>query len=822
MSTKQLHTLSNRTRVSLPRPLVNLSLAFICGVVYAKYFPISIPVVLVLFLLSMTAWFAWGKKNDRSNKNTPLIILLFLASLLGAVRMESQQVYWHNTADEMQQAARMGPQIISGTIVDIHSNAEGGGSVLIDEVSAEKWKRATILPGKIEVRAPQSVLKSFNLGNQIACEAQIIPIRGPSIPTSFDFQEFNAAKNIFGRIYLNTNASIQMKEGHQVPSSILIRGIAFQCVDKIRNYLESNHQTPDKITSLIASICFGIRGDMPTALRNQLQESGLAHITSISGLHVTMILLLLFKGLKAAGLKRKQSAWLTIAASVFYLCLVGFRVPAIRSVLMAFIVMGKHMIQRKADPLNSMGLAALVLLLLNPSEIFLASFQLSFIATLILLLTIPYDKWLQKKICNKPLLWLIRGTAGSIIVVIALAPFTIYYFHMLSWGSIFGNLIAVPIVILLLPLTYVWSIFLFTPLQPINDGLGYIVASLSETLSYVTYTFAHPIFWKIIPVWNIYTASTLLLFLLLVSKPRNLWFSSPLKIYSYQLALVVLIIYGAGTWIATSYQPLRIDFLALGQADCIFIQTPDGKTMLIDGGSPAYKKRDNRFSRLEDYLLTQGVSRIDVVVLSHPQTDHIGDLANIARNFEIGLFLEGVKDNTSSSYNELTTVLQSKNITPTQVKKGDSFQLGIQTTCWILHPQTTENEFSGDINEQSVVIMMESLGKRFLFTGDIGKSTENKLITLFDHWDTGVLKVPHHGSRYSTTEQFLHEIQPETAIIQVGRNTYGHPHEDTRNRLYDVNAHVLRNDYDGTIRLQTFGNGYKIYTTQSKRHFIYE
>lgn len=821
MNTKQRHIIPKRTRDSLPRPLVKLSLAFIGGVIYARYFPISMPVILVLFLLLLMAWFAWGKEKRFYSNNTPTILLIIFAALLGTVRMETQHNTWQTAADEIVQAARLGPQIISGTITEMHRNAEGGGYVVINHVSAEKWLRSTVLPGKIQVRAPQKVLNTFQLGNQITCEAQIIPIRGPSIPSTFNIQEFNASKRIFGKVYLSASNPVQVQSDSSFQTSIFIRGLAYECMKRIRAELKQ-FPNADENTALIASICFGIRSNMPVSLKNQLQESGLAHITSISGLHVSMILLLLFKGLKTAGLKRKHSAWFTLAVSVCYLCLVGFRVPAIRSVLMAFVFLGKYILQRRADPLNSLGLAALIILLLNPGELFLASFQLSFMATLTLLLLSPYDEWLQRKVYSKPLLWLIRGIVGSIIVVLALAPFTVYYFHMMSWGSILGNLIAVPIVTLLLPITYVWSLLLLIPLQIIHDVFGYVTASLCETLLHVTGIFSNPIFWSVVTGWNIYRASLLVLSLLLIVQPRIRWVSSPIKIHSYQLAMLLWIGYICSSWIASSHQPLRMDFLSLGQGDCIFIQTPDGKTMLIDGGSPAYKKDQHRFSRLEDYLLSEGIHRIDVMVLTHPQADHIGDLANIANQFDTGLFLEGAQDHTSTAYNKLNAVLQTNNTPTKRVKKGDSFQLGKHTACWILSPSAITDTFTGDINEQSVVILMESMGKRFLFTGDIGTKTENNLCQLFENWKIDILKVPHHGSRYSSGTNFLQETLPKTAVIQVGRNTYGHPHDDTRFRLYDINAHILRNDYDGTVRLQTFGNGYRIYTTQSKRLFIYD
>lgn len=824
MTAKQRHISPDQKNQSLPRPMVNLSLAFITGVIYSKYFPVSYPYVLVVFLLIVMAWFAWVKEYSATSKsNTYWVLLLLLTGLVGAVRMESQLLTWRSAADEMEQAARMGVQNIQGTVIDIQSSNGGNGYAVLGNISAEKWLRSKLLPGKLRLHAPDSVIHTLQLNQNISFDAQIIPVRGPSLPGSFDYQEFLALQDIFAKAYISTSIPIQIDDTQSYRSPLWIRGLAIECVERIQQTLQNAQPNAETITSLIASICFGVRGNMPAALNNQLQESGLAHITSISGLHVTMVLVLIFWGLNTCLVKRHTAAWITIAVSVLYLCLVGFRVPAIRAVLMAFVALGKHIVQRKADPLNSLGLAALIVLMMNPSELFMASFQLSFMATLTLLLLIPYDEWLQRKIQSAPVLWLVRALVSSVAVVIGLSPFTVYYFNMISWGSILGNLAAVPLVTLLLPLTYLWTVLLFSPLKWMSNILGYTVSSLCEGLAAVTAFFSHPLFWFVVPGWSVYYATILILCLLFIIKPRVVFFEYRfIKLYSYQVLMLLLMVYGIGVVAAKSYQPLRVDFLALGQGDCIFIQTPDGKTTLIDGGSPQYKKSNYRFSRLQDFLLSEAVQRIDVMVLSHPQADHIGDFANIARNFEVGLFVEGAEDHTSNAYVELVNVLDAKQIPRQKVKYGDSFLLDDDTACWVLNPLQNTDDFTGDINEQSVVLLMDSIGKRFLFTGDIGISTENKLCRMLEDWDIDVLKAPHHGSRYSSGENLLMETLPETAVIQVGRNNYGHPHPDARQRMYAVNAHVLRNDYDGTVRYQSFGDGYWINTSQSNMLFVHE
>ncbi len=813
----QLHTQPVSNPPALPRPMVNIALAFMAGIIYAKFFPVSLPSVLVIILLLIMAWFAWVKGANITKSNTHSAILFLLIGILGAGRMELQILAWKSASETVETIAAQGESILTGTVIGKKRYDHKNGYLVLNQVTAKTSQRTYSLPGKLECFAPSPVVENITLGDGIRFTGHLSPVRGPSIPSAFNEQEYLQSKNIHASVYLNKRSPVHLVETNTAPS-IWGRGLAWESIKRIQNFVDASDEQ-QKIISLLASICFGIRGEMPIELKNRLQESGLAHITSISGLHVTFILYLLFWGCRTLRLKRNHAAFLTLFLSIFYLCLVGFRIPSIRAVLMAWVLLGQHIVQRKSDPMNSLGLAAFILLLISPNELFLASFQLSFMAVLILLLIAPYDQWLQTKISFQPLLWSIRGFASSLAVVIGLAPFTIHYFHLLSWGAVFGNVAAIPVLSLLLPLTYMWSISLFLPLQSIQEILEYVVIALSDALIAVIGFFSHPAFWFVLPSWSLYFSTIFLLVLLLILHPRRVLFQfGSVPIYRYQTALLLLAVFLFGSIAAKPYQPLRIDFLALGQGDCIFVHTPSGKTMLVDGGSPHYKKRKYRFSRLQEYLLSEGINRIDVMVLSHPQADHIGDFTNIAANFDIGLFLEGVEDSDSVSYKELRGVLKEKQINSIKVNWGDSFRLDSKTLCWILHPQTNATT-QKDINEQSVVMIVESFGKRILLTGDIGFSTEKMLRSQLNNWDIDIMKVPHHGSRYSSSQLFLQETLPEFAIIQTGSNTYGHPHAESIKRLEKIKANVLRNDRDGTVRLTIFPQRYKVLTTRTNRIF---
>lgn len=237
---------------------------------------------------------------------------------------------------------------------------------------------------------------------------------------------------------------------------------------------------------------------------------------------------------------------------------------------------------------------------------------------------------------------------------------------------------------------------------------------------------------------------------------------------------------------------LRLYFFDVGQGDSQLISLPEGGKILIDSGP-------GKEASFQLAKALQPIDRyVDLVVLTHAEKDHLGGLKDILSRHRIGVFLWNGDNAESDIWLELKNTLAKENIPAVQIGTGDRIIQG-ESTVYIVSPDKTFLD-SPDKNERSLVILLASEGIKALFTGDIGMETERTLLDKYD-LDADILKVAHHGSRFSTSAEFLDEVSPAVAVIEVGENTYGHPHPATLQRLAMAGVSPYRTDTHGTVSL---------------------
>ncbi len=246
---------------------------------------------------------------------------------------------------------------------------------------------------------------------------------------------------------------------------------------------------------------------------------------------------------------------------------------------------------------------------------------------------------------------------------------------------------------------------------------------------------------------------------------------------------------------AASSDYLRVHFIDVGQADCALIQCGD-EFMLIDGGNPSDS------SRVVSYLLSQGVEELKMVVGTHPHSDHIGGLAGVLAVFPTEMVLSPTTTYGSKAFDKFMYYIDQQGLEVTIPSPGDTYTLG-SATVTVLGPVKTSYE---DVNNTSIVLMIQLGNSRFLFTGDMEAQAERDLLDSGADVKADVLKVGHHGSHSSTTYRFLREVAPTYGVISVGKdNSYGHPHEEPLSRLRDADVTVYRTDLMGNIVAFTDG-----------------
>ena len=244
-----------------------------------------------------------------------------------------------------------------------------------------------------------------------------------------------------------------------------------------------------------------------------------------------------------------------------------------------------------------------------------------------------------------------------------------------------------------------------------------------------------------------------------------------------------------------------IHVIDVGQADSILITTPSNKNMLIDGGD------EDSAKIIKSYLKNKKVKNLDVVIATHPDSDHIGSLDYIIDNFDVEKIYMPNQTTDSECYINLIDSCNKKNLKVNYLSKDDYFNLDDSTNIYVLSPSyITDNN-----NSNSIVLNISYKNNNFLFTGDCEKSNEMDMINSYDLEDIDFLKVAHHGSYTASSLTFLEEITPDIAVISCGyKNSYGHPHKSTLDNLESVDAKIFRTDQNGSM--QFYSDGEKIYS----------
>jgi len=245
---------------------------------------------------------------------------------------------------------------------------------------------------------------------------------------------------------------------------------------------------------------------------------------------------------------------------------------------------------------------------------------------------------------------------------------------------------------------------------------------------------------------------------------------------------------------------IEVHFLDVGQADSILIKTPDGKSMLIDAGNNADGQA------VVSYIKSQDISKIDILVGSHPHEDHIGGMDNVINSFDIGQIYMPRISHTTQTYEDVLTAIKNKGLKVTAPTAGTSFNIG-EAKCTILAPTSEKYD---DINNYSIVIRLQYGNTSFLFAGDAEEISEREMINKGFDLSADVLKIGHHGSSSSTSPDFLKKVSPKYAVISVGpENDYGHPSAEVMNRLKNANIPVYRTDESGIVICTSDGESIK-------------
>jgi len=442
--------------------------------------------------------------------------------------------------------------------------------------------------------------------------------------------------------------------------------------------------------------------------------------------------------------------------------------------------------------------------------------------------------------------YLFEGIIISLTVQIWLLPFLIIYFHRVSAASVLLNL-WVGFFIALESFAAVFAAFL----AQISDILAFPFIKLTEILNWILLlmpkffvendwaSFRVPVYsGQIKSVYLIYFAPVLILTIALnIWKPFSI--SSKFKVQGSKLLLcsssLLLFIFTAFIIFHPFSAPLpdrklRVDFLDVGQGDSALVTFPNGETLLIDGGGKrnfgaAYIEKEEAEPELFEpdaqsvgesvvsaFLWEKGYSQIDYILATHADADHIQGLVDVSKNFRVRAAFFGRTPLNDENFLELYEVLQKRKVEIVKLKRGDVLDFD-KVKIEILFPDADESPQAVSDNNHSLVLRFLFGSKRFLFTGDIEKETENKLVANPLFLQADIIKVAHHGSRTSSSQSFINAVKADYAIIPVGRQSpFGHPHSEVVKRWENSGVKILKTGERGTISVSTDGKNLEIQT----------
>ncbi len=803
-------------------PFLPITLALIAGILIGGYIPATISFISLGVALALLLFLF--RRHKKISKLLALVFLLALGASLIHFRLYPTLAPHH--ISKIPEGKEV---VLTGTIYRPPQSKEGKVAIYLLAEGIYEGDKCTPSTGKmrITIRNPASKLR---YGYRVRLKAKIYRPRNFLNPGSFDYKMYLRRKGVLVTGYVRSGDQVQILSNEG--GNPLLR-LFDHWREGIEKFLDENTLPPGR--ALLKALLIGERGEIPNEVREAFIGAGAVHILAISGLHLGIIVTLIF--FSARGLLKlserlllrydikKVAALATFPPLLSYILITGFPISTIRAGIMASSFLIAILLGRYRNPLNTLAFAAFLILLISPTSIWDPSFQLSFSSVLgIILLTSPIYRLLYPQ---DPLTLLTRqkgrrlkrgivlSLIASFAAIVVTSPVVALHFHRISTMGLASNAIIIPVVGLgILPLG-----LLCLPFIPIFPQLGALLVKLAAELScggikamefissvpFASCYLPNPTAWEMVLIYS-FIASLL-------------WLKRPSYRRAGLIFILFLMLFDLSYWGLKGYmeKELRVTFLDVGQGDCSLIEFPRGKKMLIDGGG-LYGDFDVGEKVVAPFLWERRILGVDYLVLTHPQPDHYKGLIFIAQHFRVREFWHNGMVSPTTTYRQLLQVIKEKGIRMVRVGEGFSRSIG---GVWVevLHPpdgwMPGGPRKRGWVNNNSVVLKISFGEHDMLFTGDIEKEAEAWLLKASKGLRAQLIKVPHHGSRTSSTYYFVKEVSPLYAVIALGfRNHFHFPSQRVVRRYNALGCRVLRTDLHGAINVTSNGKRLEVRTYQ--------
>jgi competence protein ComEC len=820
-------------------PLVLPAVAIILGIFLQNIIKLPILFWLVLVILSAAAASIYiASKRTKSNLYIIVCLAFFCSISLGAIRLNS---YRYLPANDVSNLVGKEPTLatIRGTIITEPYVSDNNDWVfsrfkITDPVSSFYLKMTEAegktgwfdISGIVRVQVDEPVM-DLKAGDNVQIYCWLEKIQPLTNPGEFDFRKKLANDNIFISASVKTRDGIELLRNQGKSTSF----------SNITNYLqkaargilaEGLLEEESNSKALIAALVLGDRTKIDHQTNIAFRKTGLLHFLSLSGLNFVMMIAFVWQVCTLTGLGKKRQAIICIAVSVLFVLAVPPNPPVLRAAVISLVFCASFLFRREPNPFNSLALAAIILLLFKPLDIYNASWQLSFSTTLGILLffrriqlflyektsallkLIPEEGKLSLLINEKLLLTILGLFSAGLAAWLGGAGIMLYHFFYISPLTAIWTVIASPFVFLIM-ITGLLKIVISFFLPSVAAILGIVVTGLSYLLIWLVKIFAKVSFSEIL-VGQVSGELIIFYYCVLIFVAFCLFRRQPLrKVISLALILILAVSIISIKFQRTYYSNLILSCLDVGHGQAILVQLPQNKNLLFDAGS--LHKSDVGRRIIIPFLRSQGISKIDAIIISHNDIDHINAIPEVVSDVKTkSIFANDdflIDNENTGSPRFLYEYLKNLGF---NVQNFDKLQINSAAGIKILWPpkDALDNNQLSD-NDRSAVILINFAGIKILFCSDIEKFAQQKILTNYPGLKADIVTVPHHGSTTNTDPNFIEKLSPKFLICSSGPTQYENQKEIEKTGIRLFTAR------DGAIQLVISKSGKITYDTFLKQ-----
>ena len=831
---------------NLKRPIVVIVIGYIIGIIWGLYFKLSIVLLYILIAILfyrknqrnsiMSFLIIFLKKCFKSQRNTSfqffsihryvryikliftkqVICFMAISSIISNTILIFQEKRYENLYPEENIS-------VEGIVVSNQEEREYKNRYKLNVLTVNSSDKYQSTQMYIEVEKDIS----FQYGDKVMLQGEFRKGSEQRNTGGFDYQLYLKSIHIYGTLKVENYKKISSDNANWFEKSM--NDIKLAITRNIENLLEDQEQ------QIVKGFILGDTTALDEELKEKFQIANISHVLAVSGMHIVYIVIgieIVFK----KWLGKRHVKYVVIIGLVFYMALTGYTSSIVRAGIMGMMNIVAFLVYRKNDIWTSIAISLGIILIQNPYAITGVGLQLSYLGTIGIILFNKsikqyFDniKWIKNNISikrSKRISKIVGNLKDMLSVTLSaqlmILPVMLYHFNMIGIYFVITNIL---VSIVTGPIMFLSVIFVFS---------SFIQLQISQFIS-IFLSLGIKCFIQIsnlanLPFSKIYIPTPSILFIIIYyiailignqiyriytsqyinptkTRVKNLIALVKYKLYEkkkkirkiYQKILkernvkvfivktykvIFFIVFLVGIY--QFPKNLEIHFLDVGQGDSCFIITPNHKTILIDGGGSTSNTFDVGKDTVIPYLLDKGYTKLDYVFISHFDQDHVGGILPVLEEFKIGQIFISKQEEKSKNYETFLELVKQKNLKVLEVKAGDKIKIEdvIFHILWPNEKQIEENR----LNNNAIVMKLQYKSFSMLFTGDIEEVAEKKILDTYkNHLDmlkATVLKVAHHGSKSSSTEEFLKAVNSKVAIIGVGENNmFGHPNNAVLERL---------------------------------------